>query len=403
MTDRTATDTIKGYFYQFDYAITKLLELESDNDTIVVEGVEGVDINTATEETAVQCKYYAGTEYNHSVIARPIRLMLNHYRNVINGQAKKINYKLYGFFKSGQVKLTLPIDLTFLKDNFLTYTERKVKHYHHNDLNLADHQLDDFISLLTIDISACEYKSQLLKISALLIKQFSCNDFEAENFFYNNALKVIKDISVESSIIKRRISKAEFLKRIDFRSVLFNEWFIAYKGETKLFADLKSQYFTNLNSSPFERFFIIEVPATSYVSSELKDLIFLISEKWSKHSKRNPQNFCPYIYLHGMRQDDLLKLKKELHSEDFTFIDGFDFEGSEFNPISITKPATISNLIRLKILNKLEYLDLTIKEITKTKEIYQFYNTKPFFEDSYSNIKQVKIQFSKLTDIKRII
>lgn len=403
MTDRTATDTIKGYFYQFDYAITKLLELESDNDTIVVEGVEDVDINTATEETAVQCKYYAGTEYNHSVIARPIRLMLNHYRNVINGQAKKINYKLYGFFKSGQVKLTLPIDLTFLKDNFLTYTERKVKHYHHNDLNLADHQLDDFISLLTIDISACEYKSQLLKISALLIKQFSCNDFEAENFFYNNALKVIKDISVESSIIKRRISKAEFLKRIDFRSVLFNEWFIAYKGETKLFADLKSQYFTNLNSSPFERFFIIEVPATSYVSSELKDLIFLISEKWSKHSKRNPQNFCPYIYLHGMRQDDLLKLKKELHSEDFTFIDGFDFEGSEFNPISITKPATISNLIRLKILNKLEYLDLTIKEITKTKEIYQFYNTKPFFEDSYSNIKQVKIQFSKLTDIKRII
>ena len=38
MTDRTAIDTIKGYFYQFDFAIAKLLELGKPTDTIIVEG-----------------------------------------------------------------------------------------------------------------------------------------------------------------------------------------------------------------------------------------------------------------------------------------------------------------------------------------------------------------------------
>ncbi|UOU96998.1 DUF4297 domain-containing protein [Chryseobacterium daecheongense] len=126
MKERTAIDTIKGYFYQFDLAIVKLLELKKDAETIVIEGIEDIDINTATEETAIQCKYHAKKEYNHSVIAKPIRLMLDHYKEVREGTKKQINYKLYGYFESGQAKLTLPIDSTFLKKHFLTYTEKKL-------------------------------------------------------------------------------------------------------------------------------------------------------------------------------------------------------------------------------------------------------------------------------------
>lgn len=409
MTDRTAIDTIKGYFYQFDYAIAKLLELGNDTDTIIVEGIEDVDISTATEETAIQCKYYAKTEYNHSVIAKPIRLMLDHYKEVVNGNKQRINYKLYGYFQSGQTKLTLPIDSTILKKHFLTYdktdkkTGKKITHYHHLKLSLTDTQLDDFISLLAIDISALEYQSQVSKISTLLMTQFGCKAFEAEHFFYNNALKVIKDIAVESSVTKRKISKEEFLKKIDFKRVLFNEWFVAYKGEAKLYSELRSQYFTGLNTSSFERFFIIEVPTTNYIRAELKDLILTISRKWSKLSAREPQPFCPYIYLHNILQQELIHLKKELYSEGFIFIDGFDFDGSEFNPKSISKSANHSNSIKLKILNKLEHIDLTVGEISKTKEIYQFFNTNSFFDISYPNVRQVKIQFSQLTDIKKII
>src|SRR5690606_24543493 len=122
MTDRAAIDTIKGYFYQFDYSILQILQLTKDADTVTVEGIEDIDISTATEDTAIQCKYYARSEYNHSVIAKPIRLMLNHFAEYKKGNASKITYRLRGHYKSGHNKLILPIDIQFLKTHFLTYT-----------------------------------------------------------------------------------------------------------------------------------------------------------------------------------------------------------------------------------------------------------------------------------------
>lgn len=403
MLDRTAIDTIKGYFYQFDYAILRLLELKRDTDTIFVERIEDVDVVTATEETAIQCKYYAKTEYNHSVIAKPIRLMLDHYKEVINGSKQKINYKLYGYFQSGQTKLTLPINSIFLKEHFLTYTENKVKRFHHQELLLTDAQLDDFISLLQINVSALKYEEQIAAIIKLFIKCFSCKPFEAEHFFYNNALKVIKDTAVQPDEHKREISKANFLERINFKKVLFNEWFVAYKGKDKMFAELRKQFFTHLNISPFKRFFIVDVPSFEYTRSNLKDLIITISKKWSKLSARDPSPFCPYIYLHGISSGELLELKKELFSEGFIFVDGYDFLGSEFNPKSISRQANNSNGIKIKILNKIEHIQSTITEITRTKEIYQFYYADPFFTATFPNVKQELIQFSNLSDIKKII
>jgi hypothetical protein len=96
MKDRAAIDTIKGYFYQFDYSIDQILGLPNDNDTIVIEGVEDIDVKTATDELAVQCKYYAKSEYNHSVIAEPVRQMLHHFSEVKKGKKAPMHYKLRG-------------------------------------------------------------------------------------------------------------------------------------------------------------------------------------------------------------------------------------------------------------------------------------------------------------------
>ncbi|HEM3539548.1 TPA: hypothetical protein U1B50_001013, partial [Streptococcus suis] len=55
---RSANETIKGYFYQFDTAILKLLEEENEDAIIVVEGVEDVDIEKDNGSQFIQCKYY---------------------------------------------------------------------------------------------------------------------------------------------------------------------------------------------------------------------------------------------------------------------------------------------------------------------------------------------------------
>ena len=253
MPGRSATDTILGYFYQFDYSIETLLSLQNNNDSITIEGIEDIDINSATEETAIQCKYYSKTAYNHSVIKKPIRLMLSHYKETIENNKPELKYKLYGHFNSGQDKLTLPITIESLKTNFLSYTKDKVKHEHHADLGLSDDDLIRFLDLLEININAREYTEQLNEILTRIQNEFSCDKFEAEHYYYNNALKVIKDIAVKNDVSGRIISKSQFLNKIDKKEVLFNLWFLQLKGKLKHFRELRRKYFTSLNTSPFEK------------------------------------------------------------------------------------------------------------------------------------------------------
>lgn len=401
--NRNAIDTIKGYFYQFDYTIKKLLELNEDNETVVIERIEDVDIKTAIDETAVQCKYYSKTEYNHSIIAKPIRLMLSHFMRLKQSGLRPVNYMLYGYYNGGQDKLTLPLPLIDLKYNFLTYTKEKTKHYHHSELGATDNELKEFISLLTIDINAQEYEIQLNNIFTRLKKEFICSDFEAEHYFYNNALKVIKQMSVEADVSRRTISKKDFLFQINTKSILFNQWFIEYKGLKNYFKELKKEFFTNLNSSPFDRFFLIEIDKGKYSRSELKEVIFLVSEKWSKLSRREPNPFCPFIFIYGIDENELSKLKAELTSENFSFIDGYDFYGATFNVKSIHRQPNYSNGIAIKFINKLELLNTIISESSLTKEIYQFYLKSPFYSNDLKSLKHVKIQIRELKNIKEVI
>ncbi|WP_333651653.1 hypothetical protein [Lacrimispora sp.] len=76
MKDRSAVNTLKGYFYQFDFTILQLLKLEHITDKIMVEGIEDVDISSADSKIAIQCKYYESTEYNHSEISEVIKYLL---------------------------------------------------------------------------------------------------------------------------------------------------------------------------------------------------------------------------------------------------------------------------------------------------------------------------------------
>ena len=405
MTDRTATDTIKGYFYQFDLAILKLLQLEDDTHEIIVEGIEDVDVKDATEETAIQCKYHSKIEYNHSVIAKPIRLMLNHFKEVLNGKEKKIKYLYFGHFKSGHEKFPSTITLDFLKSNLLTYKKEKVEYKHYEELKLSDENLILFLETLEIDINAKSYEDQLKEIFTSLKNQnnFNCDDFEAENFYYNNALKIMSNLAKENDIANRKISKKDFLTQINSKQVLFHKWFVQYKGKKKLLSDIRSKYFSDYNSSPFERFFLIEVNSSNYLRSDLKSIIHLISKKYSQLSRLNPDSFCPYIHISGLSNIELIELKTELINENFKFKDGFDFNGSRFNPKSITEKATYHNGIKIKIVNDLKDIETFFNQISKAKEVYHFYFETPFFSTSNESIKHVQIQIQEINDIKNII
>ncbi len=400
MAKRSATATIAGYLYQFDFTIKSLLDLSNENDSVDIENIEDVDIHSCTEDTAIQCKYYSGTKFNNSIIAKPIRLMLDHYSKVKNKAAQPINYKLYVFYKSGQEKLTTPITVEFLKEHFLTYTEKRIKQKHHDNLRLNDTDLADFLSKLEIDINAKEDNIQFQNIISKLKDLFKCDDFEAEHYYYNNALTIISHIAEKSDTAQRKITKQDFINQINKKEILFNKWLVESKGEKFYYAELRKKYFSPININ--ERFFLIEI-TVPFSKQKLKDLLLTISNKWTKISKREVNPFCPVVYIHNIGENDLIELKTELSNSGLIFIDGYAFKGANFSQQFIVQDANNNNQIKLKIVDTLDNLELVLQTKGKPHEIYQFYLREPFFESKNKYIKNIKIQFKDLSSIKEII
>jgi hypothetical protein len=407
MANRSAVDTIRGYFYQFDQSILSVLQLMSPNDSVEIECTEDIDIRTATDVTAIQCKYYAKTEYNHSAIKDAVKHMASHFKQSLAGTKPKVFYSIKGHYASGQEKLDSGIDVDFLKSNFLTYSEgkgaAKVTRHHHSELGLSDADLGEFLKLLTIDVRAKEFDEQYREVLGALRSILGGTPFSAEYFYYNNALAVIRELSIKAGPADRTITKNEFLARINTSTVLFNEWFVEKRGKKAHLAALRKEYFTELNVSPHERVFLVETDTGSYVRSDLKELFFELSRKWAKLSAREPSPFCPYIYVHGVPDDELLALKRELSAEGFKLVDGHDFQGADFSYQSITQKATHGNGIKIKVLNTLLNVEQTVDAITNTRRIYQFHMGSSYFDYNKPAVRHVKIQVERLSDIKSII
>ena len=76
MNNRDATDTIKGYLYQFDHYIMEILKNSNENTLFYTEGIEDIDIVNLNKTTAV-CQAPNKTDSSkkthfHSKVCLPI-------------------------------------------------------------------------------------------------------------------------------------------------------------------------------------------------------------------------------------------------------------------------------------------------------------------------------------------
>lgn len=414
---RSAIGAIKGYFYQFDKTILELLK-RSDEDVICIEGVEDIDLKTADDNTAIQCKYYESTEYNSSVIAPPIRLMLKDFAERVFNNRESYKYTLYGYYSKGHDKLTLPLTVEYLKDNFLIYHEYEKKDNDkkgdekrikkrievHTDLGLTDQHLSDFINLLTIDIHAPSYDEQIKYVLDAIKVIYSCSVFEAEFYYYNNAISLIKKYSTLKGEENRRILPLDFRNRIDNKRILFDIWFSIFKSETIYCKELREKYFPSvMNTSNFDRIFIFE--NNGYKINEVVELIVVILNRWSAISIKIKERdrFCPYIYIHGMSSSDLLELKLALRASGYPPMDGYDFHGATFNCESLMRDVNDISFYKLRFINDINVIDDILSRSTRKKEIYQFYINEPIYDYESKRDKVVKIQVKSLEMCKRIL
>ena len=388
MTNRSANATIKGYFYQFDHTILQVLDAVSANSSVVIEGVEDVDIEDEANVVLVQCKYYEGTEYNHSVIKDAVIQMLRHYKKAALFEHQQLRYRLYGHYKNGHEKLKQPFNLDFLKEHFLTYTEtdkdkKKTKQLEHKQLKLSDPQLAHFQSLLEINIDAPSYEHQQSQILTKLQMQIKdCSQEDAEAFYYPNAINVIQGLAVMTNIRDRKITKAKFLINVNRKEIIFSRWLRQKFSDEHYAKSIKRRHFMYGSTKVpcASRIFVIDT-AGEFELSKVTSLLVRLGTRFSHvEHKSTPQNdrFCPYVLLRNLPPQDLIALKKNLLQQGVKFVDGYAFLGADCDLNQIAKPPTKENLIQLKFILETGQIKPLCNELKGTTiQIFDFFQTSP--------------------------
>ncbi|MGO4393981.1 DUF4297 family anti-phage-associated protein [Variovorax sp. M-6] len=380
MTDRSATATIKGYFYQFDQTIVRLLEA-SKHAAVTVEGIEDIDLDDGDDSELMQCKYYEGTEYNHSVIKEAVILMLRHFHAHGCPTDQIHRYRLYGHYKGGQSKLVLPLTEEFLKENFLTFAKEKVQHKVHEELKITAAQLVAFRDLLDIDVNAPSYEEQQKKLVNLLASEISgCSTVDAEIFYYPSAINVIQGLAVEAEEAKRRITRERFLKEIDRKEVVFSSW-LQQKFGADYYAKLIRRKHFKFNTTKMpkaSRIFVIDMQGEFDVLKTAKMLANLGEFFSHKELARTPpqDRFSPYVLLRGIAPSELIDLKASLWKKGVKFNDGYPFHGAEFSAALLASDPVKENLWRIKFIPAEDQLAPAVTAITGSFiEIYDLYKT----------------------------
>ena len=386
MTTRSADATILGYFYQFDHTIIRILNSASGSTKVVVEGIEDVDLLDEGSELFIQCKYYKGSEYNHSLIKDAIAAMVVHFKGRGCPADGSLKYRLYGHYKSGQDKLDPSFDASFLKDKFLTTRKTKDGNTTVEEVfttkGITNVELELFRGALEIDLAAASYEDQQAEIKAHLRKLFGGSSAEdADQFYYPNAINVVQTLAIDPSVSNRTITKADFIARLDRKEALFNWWLQQKFGRQHYAKSVRLQHFDfKTKVHPACRIVVLEFGA-EFEAKKALAMIEKIALKLShKESARTPERerFCPYILLRDVASTDLAILKQALWDRGIHIADGFPFRDAEFDAKHLSRRPSPSSLTRLKFLEDTEVLAQVLPHHKgESIDVFDFYKTSP--------------------------
>ena len=390
---RSAEATIRGFIYQFDATILKILKANA-GDSIVVEGIEDVDLYNANRVDAVQCKYYEGTSLTNAELRKIVEPMLEHFKT----ETRKINYSIYGYFKSTK-KFPLDDPAKF-KSEVLAYKKEKITYNVADDFGITLEVLTEFLKCLKFEYTGM-FDEHQGKVAGQLKDTLRCSVDEVDCLYYPNAMSVIESLAVQPIKANRTITKTEFLQRISVKKILYSRWFLEEKGREKFCKKIKKQHFSSFNVLPYDRFFIIEI-SDGIKISDLKSVLLKIGKNMStvSKSKRTKDRFAPFVCIRNLADSEYSSLKNQLYAEGHRFVDGFPFEGANFQFCNLALPQTEENKLTFRFVKE-DMLDAVIAKTTGTKEVYEFFHSRPTNERE--NVKHIQIPVKEVNDISLIV
>jgi hypothetical protein len=364
MVTRSAEATIRGYYYQFDTTILKLLTLDRDADSVAIEGIEDIDIMTATESTAVQCKYLSKSKFINSAVREPIVLMLNHFVNPHT--ANDLQYILYAHFENETPGSEPTINLKKLKE-ILTYKEAKVEKHYEIENGISDTSLEKFLAQFKF-VFGTEFLAQQQQVINLFKKKFNCSAYEADNHFYNNALRVVIDLAIKKAVVERTITKKNFLQAVDTRKILFNSWFIQLRSKKEYLKQSVDTLKTSKALLPSKSKTILI--SKELLSADHKELPIdaFVENLISRYYKWNTSlsTAKPLTFILDCNETKMKEIKRSLLTRQIVFNDGYEtieFSSHHFN----REP--VNNTTRTGKLSKSSFQAKIISKATWDKHI----------------------------------
>lgn len=342
---RAAGSSIRGYAYQFDLSALRILRA-SDSATLTIEGHEDIDIDSAGDQEFVQCKYHQAQKYSLVGLRDPIIPMLNAFRSGTRG-----TFTLYVHYGDSA---GLPSSLS--RDDLkqaLTLTRKSgevVKYFS----GASDDVLDEFVANLSIQ-AGDSYQHQQAQVIAELVSALGCSADDARDLHYADAVSVITALAMQDHAHDRRITRLDFLERLNKRPTMFTRWHQEYVGHQRFMMTLRRRVQTaGLLRPTKRRVVVLPAPAASTQTDLLStaDLIRDLSTIGFGRGKLDTAR--PWTVAVEASSDELRTLKQELIGHDLPFSDGF--EHIHFNPRMFSADPVINTSGRSREISKASFL-----------------------------------------------
>lgn len=406
---REATATIRGFIYQFDATIRKLLSLEQGF-SITIEGIEDFDVQSKLESEYSQVKYYAAQKLTDSVLRDAILPMLTGFLQLDKNSRVGVRYVLYGHYKESVLGLRcssleeLQRILTRTTYGPVDGEKKAVVTNIQAQLNASDDDLRAFSNCLVIRLVE-EYHAHKAIVVNELRQVLGVSENEALAYSYPSALTLVSELAAHPDISTRTLTRDAFTLLIRPTTAIYNEWALREEGEAAYCSSVKKRYFSDLNIDQAERFFVLS-GLNSFAISDIIDIAKWIVRKWSTYAserKPNSERYAPYLFFPDLSENTLSAIKQAFLNAGMVITDGFPFKNSAFDVVAIQEPQTKARRIAARFVEDHAQLSMVISSMRRQRDklIVQLYIGQK--EEIPIEVQHITLPINSLEMIKSIL
>lgn len=375
---------IKGFIYQYDKTIEKILDLSED---VYIEIEQTQDLSN--ENAVYQVKYKEASDYTDSKLKAPICKLIE------LSKSDERKFVILCHFKNKENKV---VNLN-VEDLDAIIGDCKVKN---RQYDFTNGQKENFISRFDL-IFTENYQEQFNKVISKIGDKFS-TDIEESCLIHSQIRNLIISKIIDNPPHRIQNRKLNFLEVESYvkqnKGILFNSAYRSYLGEEKYFRFLKKKFFHRLNEQYYEKVFVIEC-RNDYELYQLIDTVNVIKDKVTNFSNRGVKSSAPYILFNNVEDEKIIEIKRALYESNVGFRDGYTFKNSPFYVKHLLEKTDKNNSIYIKFIgSEIELLEV-IQNMESNYKIYQFYFNKP--KDILTDNENVKIKINKIDDIEKIL